>query len=193
MQGDGSCKHCKIFADVNSFTLATKTAKSMSELLEEIKSVPIYGNDGKSILYLRKAAARADYYVGNMPRAEAEGYVKKSGTGDYLIRQNSKGDKYVLVVNGGGGEVKNFIIAAQPDGKFSFGGLPHESLEMVIRFLRKTPLMGAGNKPMYINKPALTTDAEDMIADAEFSFGGKEQFAGVLNCSKPVFFDSRCC
>eukprot|EP00036_Acanthoecidae_sp_10tr_P004174 CAMPEP_0182942148 /NCGR_PEP_ID=MMETSP0105_2-20130417/50140_1 /TAXON_ID=81532 ORGANISM="Acanthoeca-like sp., Strain 10tr" /NCGR_SAMPLE_ID=MMETSP0105_2 /ASSEMBLY_ACC=CAM_ASM_000205 /LENGTH=667 /DNA_ID=CAMNT_0025081847 /DNA_START=64 /DNA_END=2067 /DNA_ORIENTATION=+ len=170
-QGDGSCKHCKIFADINSFTLSSKTAKTMTDLLEQIKSVPIYGNDGKSMLYLRKPAARAAYYVGNMPRSEAEAYVMKSADGDYLIRQNTKGDKYVLVVNGGAGNVKNFIISAQADGKFSFGGLPHESLEMVIRFLRKTPLMGHNNKPMYINKPALLTDAEDMIADASFSFG----------------------
>jgi len=56
--------------------------------------------------------------------------------------------------------------------------LPHESLEMVIRFLRKTPLMGAGNKPVYINNPAHLRDAEDMIADAEFSFNNEFQDAG---------------
>jgi hypothetical protein len=175
VQGDGTCKHCKIHTEDSSFTLSTITAKTLNGLIEQVKSVPIFANDGKTKLYLRKPAARASYYVGAMARSEAEAYVKKSGIGDYLIRQNAKGDKYVLVVNGGNQEVKSFIISAEANGRFSFGGLPHESLEMVIRFLRKTPLMGANNKPMYINKAALTTDAEDMIADAEFSFGDADE------------------
>jgi len=176
-QGDGTCKHCKIHVDKNSFTLGPKTEKTMQELLDALNGVPISTNDGKGKLFLRKPAGKADYYVGNMPRAEAEEYVKKSGEGAYLIRQNTKGDKYVLVVNSSQ-KVMNFIITVNSDGKFLFGGLPHDSLEMVIRHLRRTPLMGGAGKPMYVSQPAHTTDAEDMIADASFGFGNFDASGG---------------
>lgn len=67
-QGDGSCKHCKIIHDVNTFTLAKKVARTMEELIEELRNVAIASNDGKSKLYLRKPAAKADYYAGQMAR-----------------------------------------------------------------------------------------------------------------------------
>lgn len=71
--------------------------------------------------------------------------MKKSQEGNYLIRQNSKGDKYVLVVNAGQQLVMNFIINYDNDTKkFVFGGQPHDSLELILRYLRKTPLQGKG-------------------------------------------------
>lgn len=173
-QGNGKAKNCKIFHVGGAFTLGKTTEKTMEELLDTLQSVPIPTNSGDSNLYLRKPAAKADYYAGQMPRAECEGYVKKAGNGDFLIRQNSRGDKYVLVVNDSK-NILNFIISQTPDGKFEFGGLPHDSLEMVIRYLKKAPLASKSGGQLFINRPARMTNAEDMIADVAFGFDGADE------------------
>eukprot|EP00040_Diaphanoeca_grandis_P037519 m.244649 g.244649 ORF g.244649 m.244649 type:complete len:626 (-) comp33833_c3_seq1:424-2301(-) len=168
-QGNGKCKNCKVFTEGGVFTLGPTSEKSMEELLDTLQSVPIPTNDGKSNLYLRKPAAKADYYAGQMLRAECEEYVKKAANGDFLIRQNTRGDKYVLVVNDSK-HILNFIISQTPDGKFEFGGLPHDSLEMVIRYLKKAPLASKTGGQLFISRPARMTNADDMIADVEFGF-----------------------
>lgn len=176
-QGNGKAKNCKIFTGgvANSFTLGQTTEKTLEDLIETLKDVPIPTNDNSGNLYLRKPAAKADYYAGQMPRAEAEGYVKKGATGDYLIRQNTKGDKYVLVVNDNKA-ILNFIISQTAEGKFEFGGLPHDSLEMVIRYLKKAPLASKSGGQVFINRPARMTNADDMIADVQFGgFGDEEE------------------
>jgi len=170
-QGNGKAKNCKVFHLGSTFTLGKTTEKTMEELLDTLQSVPIPTNEGGSNLYLRKPAAKAEYYAGQMPRAECEAYVKRAGNGDFLIRQNTRGDKYVLVVNDSK-SILNFIISQTPDGKFDFGGLPHDSLEMVIRYLKKAPLGSKSGGQLFVARAARMTDADDMIADVEFGFGG---------------------
>ena len=110
-----------------------KVYDCVQDVLDDLKEQPIMSSNGTR-LYLRKVASKADYYVDKMPRAECENFVKKSRTGDYLIRQNTAGTQYVLVVNDNKA-VLNFIIKKTPQGKFEMAGMPHDSLEMLLRYV----------------------------------------------------------
>ena len=82
--------------------------------------------------------------------------------------------RYVLVVNDNK-SILNFIISQTTEGKFEIGGLPHDSLEMVIRYLKKAPLASKTGGQVFINRPARMTNADDMIADVQFGGFGEEE------------------
>ena len=179
-EGNGKIKNCPIKigegGDLGKFILRDKKYTSVEDVLDDLKQVPIPASDGTN-LYLRKIATSAKYYAAQMPRAECETFVKKSRHGDYLIRQNSAGTQYVLVVNDNGG-VLNFIVKILPNGKFEMAGLPHDSLEMLLRHLKRQPLASKNGGDIYLANPARMTSAEDIMADIEFGLDDSDSDYG---------------
>ena len=180
-EGNGKIKNCPIRigegGDTGKFILRDKKYTSVEDVLDDLKETPIPSSDGKTNLYLRKVATSAKYYAGQMTRAECEKFVKKSRHGDFLIRQNSAGTQYVLVVNDNGG-VLNFIIKILPSGKFEMAGLPHDSLEMLLRHLKRQPLASKNGGDIFLAQPARMISAEDIMADVEFGLDDSDSDYG---------------
>ena len=65
----------------------------------------MYGNKGSVGLESRQNIkggqdiSRAAWYVGTVDREDCDKAVVAANNGDFLVRLNSKGDKYVICVN----------------------------------------------------------------------------------------------
>lgn len=62
--------------------------------------------------------------------------VLKGGSGTYLIRESSSGDKYIVCVNWEG-VAKNFQVYITEDGGYKFSGQTYPDLQRLVTFLQK--------------------------------------------------------
>jgi len=97
-------------------------------------------------------AAGSNWFAGAASRSVVEASVLRSGQGDYLVRESSKGTNYVLCLNDGGAPL-SFQIQRE-GAAFIFTGRAFRSMTSLIEFLRSTPLMGQAGNPVILGMPA---------------------------------------
>lgn len=102
------------------------------------------------------------WYHPNIPKKLAEKCVSQGGSGSFLIREEKKNERLLLVLNDNG-TVQNFKISMEPSsnrpGKFKyiFTGRAHQTIEHIIAILRAAPFNYRGRSaktPLYLSDPA---------------------------------------
>lgn len=151
---------------LGQFKVNKKWYKTVGGALDDLKKLPIIASDGSKI-FLRKVATASSFYAGQMPREECEAFVKKAAHGDYLIREKSDGQSYVLVINNKGG-VMNMVIKRDADGKYQ----GEDTLELLLRKYKKQDLKSKKGDVVPLGKPAKMVLIDDIRADINFGLVG---------------------
>eukprot|EP00035_Acanthoeca_spectabilis_P037326 m.44598 g.44598 ORF g.44598 m.44598 type:complete len:554 (-) comp8559_c0_seq1:2948-4609(-) len=76
------------------------------------------------------------WFAGKLNRDTCDKAVLKGGSGTYLIRESSSGDKYIVCVNWEG-VAKNFQVYITEDGGYKFSGQTYPDLQRLVTFLQK--------------------------------------------------------
>jgi len=98
------------------------------------------------------------WYHPNVPKKIAEKQIKKNGKGVYLVREEKKDQKLLLLVNEEG-ECTAFSIKVEASQsrpgqfRYTFAGKPHTSLEHIIGNLKATPFRGRTGVAIQLTTP----------------------------------------
>ena len=95
------------------------------------------------------------WFGGIIPRKVCDKAVVKGKHGDFLVRESSHADKFVLCVNDKG-KSRNFAIEITLDRKFLIGSKQYDTLHAAIDAMRYEPVRRKGRtgKPLTLRKPA---------------------------------------
>jgi len=98
------------------------------------------------------------WYHPNVPKKIAEKAVKNGPPGSYVIREDKKGEKMILMINENG-EVTSFTIKVAPstsrpgEFKYIFAGKQHTSLHNILGNLKSAPFKGRTGATVTLGEP----------------------------------------
>eukprot|EP00041_Stephanoeca_diplocostata_P022933 m.555067 g.555067 ORF g.555067 m.555067 type:complete len:634 (+) comp22180_c0_seq3:280-2181(+) len=92
------------------------------------------------------------WYAGKISRDICEEVVLAASTGDFLVRESSKGDRCVICINSHGTALNLMVVVR--NNKYRFAGKDRDSLHDVIFFLRKRPITSGSATPFKLAKAA---------------------------------------
>lgn len=92
------------------------------------------------------------WYAGKISRDICEEVVLAASTGDFLVRESSKGDRCVICINSHGTALNLMVVVH--NNKYRFAGKDRDSLHDVIFFLRKRPITSGAAAPFKLAKAA---------------------------------------
>jgi len=127
----------------------------------------MYGNKGsvglenQQIIKGGEDISRAKWYVGKVDREDCDKAVQAAGYGDFLVRLNSKGDKYVVCVNDHG-QAQNMLVEIIMEGKkkgqVKFSGKTYKSIMDLLNRFREEPIKGTSGREYILKESASDCD-----------------------------------
>jgi len=183
-RGNFFCHNCWAqFDQAGAAFVAPKKPEPPAEKPKAKRRTSMYGNKGSVGLETKKAIeggediSRAKWYVGKIDREDCNKAVTAANFGDFLVRLNTKGDKYVICVNDHG-QAQNMqvdIVAklsaedeewaamrgsdeAKEVGKIKFAGKTYDSIMDLLNRFREVPIKGAGGRKYLLKESASDCD-----------------------------------